>query len=365
VTDRRTLARLAGFGAGGALFAYVILSSDVARTAALVAQVGAALAWIVPASLLPFLLDACAFRTLLAALGSRPRVGLLLGTTLRVESAVIVLPGGALLGELLRPFLLERNVPISAGVAATLGRKALVAGAHGVVLVACVALGHDFLVARSRDLVGAPGLPFIVLGAGVAVMAAAGLALAGLARGSAAARLQAGVTRLRHARVRAWAASRASAFAQMDEDLRRLLAARSSMAAALAWLVANWIGDALVSALLLRLLGVPIGLVEVLCLDAALSLLRSLVFVVPAGLGIQDLGWATALAALGVPDAAATAAAFVVLKRGKETLWAAIGGLLLAWPARTTPVARHIRPIRHRVAADLGRARHVDVTPGG
>jgi uncharacterized membrane protein YbhN (UPF0104 family) len=57
---------------------------------------------------------------------------------------------------------------------------------------------------------------------------------------------------------------------------------------------------------------------------------RHVVFVVPAGLGVQDLGYVTGLAALGVPDATSLGAAFVLVKRAKELLWTAFGYALLA-----------------------------------
>jgi hypothetical protein len=40
---------------------------------------------------------------------------------------------------------------------------------------------------------------------------------------------------------------------------------------------------------------------------------------------VQDAGYAAFLGALGVPQPLATGAAFVLLKRAKEVLWATIG----------------------------------------
>jgi uncharacterized membrane protein YbhN (UPF0104 family) len=54
-----------------------------------------------------------------------------------------------------------------------------------------------------------------------------------------------------------------------------------------------------------------------------------MVFFVPAGLGVQDLGYVAFLHASGVPEAAALGAAFVVLKRAKELAWVAAGWTIL------------------------------------
>jgi hypothetical protein len=54
----------------------------------------------------------------------------------------------------------------------------------------------------------------------------------------------------------------------------------------------------------------------------------------PAGLGLQDLGYVTAFAALGIPDAANLGAAFILLKRTKELCWIGTGYSLLALDTR-------------------------------
>lgn len=65
-------------------------------------------------------------------------------------------------------------------------------------------------------------------------------------------------------------------------------------------------------------------------LEVSASLVRNLVWMIPAGLGVQDLSYLTLLRALGVPDALNVAAAFLVLKRAKECFWPLVGYGLLA-----------------------------------
>ena len=74
-----------------------------------------------------------------------------------------------------------------------------------------------------------------------------------------------------------------------------------------------------------------------------MGLLRSVAFFTPAGLGVQDLGYATALG--GAPDAVL---AFTLLKRCKELFWVAVGYGLLA--------LRRSRPARLPVADPTGAA---------
>ncbi len=63
--------------------------------------------------------------------------------------------------------------------------------------------------------------------------------------------------------------------------------------------------------------------------DTALQLARVMIVPVPGGLGIQDFGYVLCLRALDVRDAATVGAAFVLLKRGKEAFWTAVGFALL------------------------------------
>jgi hypothetical protein len=51
---------------------------------------------------------------------------------------------------------------------------------------------------------------------------------------------------------------------------------------------------------------------------------------VPAGLGVQDVGYVLCLRALRLPDAVTLGAALVLLKRGRDLAFILLGLLLLA-----------------------------------
>jgi len=57
---------------------------------------------------------------------------------------------------------------------------------------------------------------------------------------------------------------------------------------------------------------------------------------VPAGLGVQDVGYVLCLTALGVPDATTVGTAFVLLKRGKDLFWILLGFVLMALGQRAS-----------------------------
>ena len=84
-----------------------------------------------------------------------------------------------------------------------------------------------------------------------------------------------------------------------------------------------WLCEALETAVIAWVVGARIDLAAVVAIECAISLARSAVAFVPGGLGVQDLGYTTALVVLGVPHD--TAAAFAIVKRAKEVTWIAAG----------------------------------------
>jgi uncharacterized membrane protein YbhN (UPF0104 family) len=281
-------------------------------------------------------LDGMAWRTLLAPV-ARPSLLTLVRARLRCDALGATLPGGTLVGESLAPTWLRASMPLEVGVAAIAARKCLVGFAEGLYVVASFALGFTVLHARS------PVLPWIVLAFGLLLLAMfGGLGLA-LASGSVAARIERQLGSLRIAAIQRWIRSRPRAFTATDARLASILGAPPSrLASACALSLAAWSIESLETWMLLSLVDVHLPLVTVLAFEASVSLLRSLAAFSPGGLGVQDVGYVAALGALGVPDAATAGAAFVVLKRAKELVWALLGyasWLTAGAAAPATPVS--------------------------
>jgi hypothetical protein len=109
----------------------------------------------------------------------------------------------------------------------------------------------------------------------------------------------------------------------------------------------GWLCESIESFLILRLLGVELSFFTIAAVEVMLSFLKNVLFVLPAGIGVQDVGYVSCFAALGVADPLDTGAAFSLLKRGKELFWAMIGYGLLASEARSAlPTARELAPSR-------------------
>jgi uncharacterized membrane protein YbhN (UPF0104 family) len=105
--------------------------------------------------------------------------------------------------------------------------------------------------------------------------------------------------------------------------------------AAFAMFLASWIAEAFDTFLVLWVLGAELSFLAVISFEGLLSLVRSLAIFVPAGLGVQDVGYLLVLQGLGVPGALALGTAFLLLKRSRELALVVVGwiGLGREWRA--------------------------------
>jgi hypothetical protein len=260
------------------------------------------------------------------------------------EAIAQTLPMGVIWAESIKPMLLGRRcgVPVTTSIAAMAARKYLLMFSQAIYIAVLALLGSSALHAISRRVVGVPGLEWIVLSsAGIVAAGALGMRLA-CAEGLLAGRVLSLLQILPIARLRAVLVAKARGFCQTDRELSHYfrLGIWRSHAPAI-WFLLGWLCEALETYLILRLLGVELDFTTVAACEVALSFVRSVVFVLPSGLGVQDLGYVACLKALGVEDALTVGAAFVMLKRAKEAFWAAIGfGLLFGDAPR--PACRNV-----------------------
>jgi hypothetical protein len=282
-------------------------------------------------ALLPFAvmltLDALGWRRLFTA-STRAKVGFADAFVARTAAEAVgqSLPSAGVAGEAAAAWLLrvKTATPLGEAIGTLAARRILLALGHGLILaVAAVALA------------AAPPTAPRALGGLLVVSAVVmlGVALAGstvLRHASPFARLHVVLRRLPWTGVRAWLGGRTVGLPRADQETSRVFrGADGPWTGAAVFYFALYLTETLETWLLLRLLGAEVPLVAVLAVEPLLSLLRAMVFFVPAGLGVQDLGYVAFLHASGVPEAAALGAAFVVLKRAKELAWVAAGWTIL------------------------------------
>jgi uncharacterized membrane protein YbhN (UPF0104 family) len=271
-------------------------------------------------------IDTEAWRRILARVG--PRVPLLRLYPVRValEAVTVSLPAGVVVAESVTPRLLARGFGVSANqtLAAAGARRWLTMRAHAVYVALGAVAGLWTLRAHAGTMGSLRFGPLVVLGSALVPLGASVAISSALGTGSWATRLHHWASRVRLPALQRWLEHRRETFVATDEGFAAL-ARRGSLLLPLALFVLAWLFESVEAFFLFRLAGAHLTPLEVLSFEAGLSVLRSVWFFAPAGLGAQDLGYLAVLHALGVPDANAVGAAFLVLKRGRELLWIGLG----------------------------------------
>ena len=317
---------------------------DFAKVSASMTNIGAVgLVFILLPALLALCLECMGWSRVFQRLGQRVELRTLLRVRLMTEAVAQTLPLGVIWAESLKPALLGRHagMPTSRAVAGLIARKYLLVSSQAVYVALLSACGVATLHRLARSLTGHAELAWGAFAvSGVLCLLALGIS-GGLARGRVADRVFALLRRVPHARLQHGLRLRQASFTHTDSLTERYFAAgfvQTTLAPG-AFFLCGWLCESLETFLILRLLGVELDFFTVASIEVLLSFLKNVLFVLPAGIGVQDVGYVSCLAALGVPDALTVGAAFSALKRGKELFWAAVGYALLASetrPALTT-----------------------------
>lgn len=324
---------------GALLFARVLRQGHLEEAWGLLRQLG----WKSPLVLLPYLvaiaLDTAGWRAILRQLGQPVGFLRMLRVRIATESLLLGLPGGSILAETLKPVLLLRDgVEVQVTAASLAAKKAFQVGSQGLYFFLAAAFAWRPLGALSRNLgFGRILGPSVVL-AGLALLVLA-LALAGVLVSSHLAERLVGLLRaLPFQRLRSWLSQKQGEFVSADKLTRAVLGNLPAHAPVpVLWLLGSWMMESVESWVLLALLGSRLAFTQVLAFEPAVSLMRSLAFFLPGGLGVQDAAYFTCLTHLsaGLGVSVATAAAFVLLKRFKEVFFVLAGFAALAALGRT------------------------------
>ena len=302
------------------------------------------LALIAAPALISLVLECIGWRRVFRSLGQRVAVRPLLRVRLMTEAIAQTLPLGVIWAESLKPLLLARHaeVPASRAVAGLFARKYLLVSSQAMYVALLSIFGFATLCRLSLLLTGYTTFAWAAFAAsGVLCLLALGLG-GTFGCGHAAERVFALLRRVPSAALQRGLARRQASFANTDSLTERYFAqgfTRTTLLPGLFFLC-GWLCEALESYLILKLLGVELDFFAIASIEVMLSFLKNVLFVLPAGIGVQDVGYVSCLTALGVPDPLTIGAAFSALKRGKELFWAAVGYTLLASDMRPTLAPR-------------------------
>lgn len=329
---------------GLSLFGWALRDADLHRTASIIAGVGpVAMLVLVPQGLWT-VMHAWAWQRILRGIGRPIPVWPLVRTFFTMEAAHLTIPGGPAVAESLGVYFLGRRfgVPVSDAVASQAVKKLLIVSTNGLYVATGALLAWSVLPEPSRVMFGHPetfrGLLAATAGG---MLLVSGAMYWGMKRGSLAMALFGLLRRTPSRRFRTWLEARAEGWARTDAQLAVPLAASrvGELLPPGLILLAQWWLEGFESWLILSLLGADVTFAQAIALEVAGSSLRSLVFAIPAGLGVQDAGYVAMLNAFGVAGATEFGAAFVLLKRSKELFWIGFGWVLMLGRRRMNTTA--------------------------
>jgi uncharacterized membrane protein YbhN (UPF0104 family) len=340
-----TASRLLVFGGAATLFVAVVSAADVQRVAELVGAIGLAglLVVLIPHAA-ALVVESYGWKLSLRLIDREVGCFGLLRVRVATEALSQSLPAGVLFGESVKPFLLGRHCGLSVNesVAAIVARKYLLLVSQAAYVLAVATLGFSALRRASPRFFGFQGLEWAPYVAG-AILGLAALGTAVWLRQSAVAQgLFAALGKVPFGPLSRWLGASERRFSDTDHSVSSFFQRGFGQKLPPALFFGlGWFLESVETWVILRVLGANLGFVEVASIEVLLTFVRHVVFVVPAGLGVQDFGYVAGLAALGVPDASSVGAAFVLVKRTKEVLWIALGYALLAGEAKdgTRPLA--------------------------
>jgi len=263
---------------GLAVMIVLIAHEGAAAIVASLARAGWLLLWLVPLHALPLVLDVLGWRTLVVP---RTRVATLFGIAAVREAFNRLLPVANIGGEFVGIRLLARR-----GVAG-------VDAAASVVVETLLTLISQYLyvalgLACLMSLDGPAGLAGGILIGLATSLPVVGLLIALSRYGSMFGRLQSLAERLLGERAQALGFLGESV--RLDAAIRALYASRRRLATAVACQVLGLVAGASETWIALRWLGHPVGIAEAIVLESLTQAARSFMFLVPAGIGVQEAG---------------------------------------------------------------------------
>ncbi|WP_179404757.1 lysylphosphatidylglycerol synthase domain-containing protein [Burkholderia guangdongensis] len=320
-----------GWPIGIAILIVLGLRDGVGDVVHMLGRAGCALLWLVPFHALPLLLDAHAWRLLLARRASLPFLWWI--ATVR-EAVNRLLPVVGVGGEIVGIRLARWRVPDASAVTASVIVEVLVTI---VVQYAFASLGLVLVIAMTHD-VGAKTI-------GLAMLLSIPLPLLAIVlvrRGGIFHAIERFAGRLlgdSHTLLQGVDGKR------LDADIDALMSRAGLLFRAFFWQFLGYASGALENYWALKLLGHPVSIGGALAIEAMTQAVRHAAFMVPGGLGVQEATVVLLAQTFGVDREAALSLALV--KRGREVVFGclALGSWQLAELVRTrSRIRAHAAP---------------------
>ena len=333
----RTLLGFVGIAVGLGFVVNLVRTLNFFGVPATIARVGM---WGIIALLIPYgiatLIDTETWRRLLASKERHLSFSKIFRIRTATEALVITVPLGSIISDPFKAWMLKREFgfPLSSTAASIVYRKTMLGFSQGLVAfvvgLAAVLLPNFFRSGEMGD-----GLEWTLLIFASIIVLIYSILLGLLCNRAFVDRFHGWLTKLPFRQLSQWFEKREPEFKEFNShlegfrDLRSVI--RFTGGYSLLWIVEN-----VETLAILALLGANLTIPQALLMEVTCVLMRASIPMVPGGIGIQDTGYVSMLMASG--NSAELAAAFVLLKRFREILWAALGYLFIIIARRENPL---------------------------
>jgi putative membrane protein len=295
----------------------LIVREGAAPIFSALSQAGLVLLWLVPLRVLPLLLDVMGWRLLIA---SRPPVHALLWIAIVREAINRLLPVAGVGGEIVGIRLLAlRGVEVSLAAASMMVELLLTLVSQYLF----VALGLTCLLSLTGALRLTNDLA-LGLTASLPVIVLLGVLLR---HGSMFGRIERLARRLLGPGI--VGTSLSAHAAQLDLAIRALCSAPQRLLGTVGWQLSGLVLGSVENWLILRWLGHPLNFAAAIALESLTQAARTIIFLIPAGLGVQEVGLIGLGHVLGLSSD--TALALSLAKRVREILFCLPALLVWQW----------------------------------
>jgi uncharacterized protein (TIRG00374 family) len=242
------------------------------------------------------------------------------------EAVVMTFPMGPFISEPLKAWILYKiiNLKTSIGMVSVIMRSCFLVLAQCSVVILISLLSFGWLQRLSPLVIKEDGLGYLLLLSATILFAVYAGFLLVASRSCVIKRLH---NKLEHAPF-AWTTklwrSTEIYFTELNEQFATFGGERKkSVIVAYFLYILPWLFQCAETYVILKILGSDIPLLQALTIEAACGFLRSVAFIVPSGLGIQDAAYFLMLNGAGVSHPLSSA--FIILKRSREVLWISLG----------------------------------------
>lgn len=297
---------------------------DLTELWRLISVLGSTLPFVLAPGVLLNVLDVWGWRTMLATDKRAVPFTSLLKIHISSEAIARSIPLGVPFADSLRLFLLkkENGIPASESLVGTIVRRWSLGLSQCIYVLIGVVAAFGSVSVVSRHFLHDTSLGWLL----VAAVSTVGLVLMGvlyLAEGAGiASRFHILLQRIPIRKVSEFVNLRKEDFAIIDRNLLTIrTAGHKQLAVSSSYYFASWWMEFLETYILLHAIGLNVSFQDALALEALVSALRLGAFFLPAGIGVQEAGYAGILAALGVAASPASTTLFILAKRSRDIVW--------------------------------------------